>query len=103
MADYEITCVQKSAPTTALKHRHIIRVGVPHLSKWALTVQELYHLMNANNRFYTHNRRTGHIAWVEPFTCCGLPTLRSRADRSTENNVDKLPPCGYGSNAATAW
>ena len=103
MADYQITCVQKSASTTPLKHRHIIRVGVPQLSDSALTIQEIYHLMDTNNRFYTHSRSTGHIAWVEPLTCCGVHTLRTRPDRIRGCDLDKLPPCGYGSNAATGW
>lgn len=94
MAQYRITCTRKS-PLTAQGHHHIVRVGTGTLSGYSRlwTVAEVYQAMRRGDRFYTQGAKSGKVANVVAYTCCGIQTLRSTPDSVTDNNLDYLPTC----------
>ncbi len=89
MSSYQITCDTKS-PRTSAGHQHIVGVGI---AGSGYTVPAIYQHMDAGHRFYTESPSTGRLALVDKDYCCGIHTLRSRADAIWDNNLDNLSPC----------
>jgi hypothetical protein len=95
MADYQIICTRKT-PSTPSGHHHIVQVGLGSGSSYTqlLTVADVYGLMRNGDRFYTVSPSTRRVALVDAWRCCGIDTLRSRADAVADNNLDNLGNCG---------
>ena len=74
MSDYEITCVNKSAPARG-SHGHITDVGTSSGEKF--TVAGVYELIRLGDAFHTWSPSTRRRAFVLPWHCpCGVNTLR---------------------------
>ena len=89
MAEYLITCVRKSALTSA-GHQHIASVGI---GTQQFTVPEIYRFMDRGDTFRTASPSSGKEAAVAKFQCCAIDTLRSHSDGYWDNNLDNLPRC----------
>jgi len=89
MSEYLITCVRKSARTTA-GHQHIVSVGI---GAGRFTVAQIYGYMDQGHTFRTASPSSGREAAVAKYHCCGLDTLRSHADKLWDDNLDNLPWC----------
>jgi len=93
VTDYRIMCVTLDQPTA---HKHIVGVGTANspsqpLVQW--TIAQLRSALSAGDRFYTYAVGS-NAAVVEPFTCdCGYITIRSSADATLANNLDRLREC----------
>jgi hypothetical protein len=93
VTDYRVVCVTQQYPTA---HKHITSAGTGTTSpipakRW--TVEEVRAAMAAGDRFYTYTDGAT-TALVEPFTCgCGYGTIRSAADATLANNLDRLRDC----------
>jgi hypothetical protein len=90
VSNFQITCVNKKLHLTG--HEHIEWVGVRG-ERNALSVGQVYNLMDAGHRFYTVSQSTGAVALVEKMRCCHVDTLRSAPDAVHDNNLDNLPSC----------
>ena len=93
----QIVCTTKSSHTSpsAYTHGHITGVGVGNASGWThrYTVAQVREMIAQGWVFYTVSPSTGRIAYVEPYTCCGIQTIRSTPDAVKDNNLDNLPNC----------
>ena len=94
MARFKITCTVKQPSGASDKHQHIVQVG-DGSRKW--TIKEAYAAIDNKDEFYTEGP-AGKQARVEKFTCkaghaAPFDTLRSSADKTTENNLDNLKAC----------
>lgn len=90
--DYAIVCAGTSG-RTASGHHHVTQVGVSTASGTRIySVQRVYSLMDQGHTFHAVSR-SGKQVDVEPWHCCHLDTLRSRADGVLDNTLDELPPC----------
>lgn len=94
MARTRITCTLKQSSDASDKHLHIVQVG-DGARKW--TIREAYTAIDKGDEFYTEGP-AGKQAKVEKFTCRAghttpFETLRSSADKTTENNLDNLKSC----------
>ena len=94
MSDFRIVCTKQEPPSP--QHGHIVQVGTGPTAQmydqlW--TVDGVYAAMDQGHRFFTYGERSKQWARVEKFSCCGRRTLRSAADATGENNLDKLAVC----------
>jgi len=87
---FQVTCVNKKLHLSG--HEHIEWVGIKG-ERYAVSVGDVYRLMDAGHRFYTVSPSTGAVALVEKMHCCRVDTLRSAADAVRDNNLDNLPSC----------
>jgi hypothetical protein len=98
MADYQIVCVN-----TQHSHRHITNVGTGNAASgysrlW--TVESVRAALDDGDTFYTVSPSRGTVAEVYPDDCpidgCTVKTIRSRADKTADNNLDNLAGCALG-------
>ncbi len=94
---FAIVCTVQDPPNEDHDTAHIIQVGTGNSQEWnkMWTVADVWAAIDEGHVFYTKDPKTLLEAIVEKYRCrtCGLDTLRSKADRSTANNLDNLPRC----------
>jgi hypothetical protein len=97
VTNYRVLCVVLKYPS---EHRHILEVGTGNdpdkaaTTRW--TVAQVLASMLQQNTFFTQAPGSVEPAWVYPDTCeCGRPTIRTRPNDTTEDNLDNLPDCGW--------
>jgi hypothetical protein len=85
-------CIKTEHPTM---HRHITGIGTGNDRDQAAdiwTVSDVRAAISAGHRFYTY--ADGATAMVESYNCrCGYSTIRSAADSTLFNNLDRLREC----------
>jgi Protein of unknown function (DUF3892) len=95
MPNHRIVCVNTEHP-----HSHITLVGTgtaadTYSRTW--TVKEVRTALENGDRFYTVSASTGKEADVRADNCnvngCIVPTIRSKADAVTDNNLDNMRGC----------
>jgi hypothetical protein len=93
MADYQVVCTRKSAPTAA-KHQHVVSIGIGAGGTYSVSyiVEEVYRLMNAGHRFYTLSPVDGTVAYIRALYCCGMNTLAMSTDAGIDY-LANLGPC----------
>jgi hypothetical protein len=90
MSSRQIIATRKSSPDHG--HGHIISVLIRGSQvPWSVATVR-HNIMAGADKFYTFGYQSKMIAYVEPFTCCGVETIRSESDSVTDNNLDNLPP-----------
>jgi len=94
MARYQVVCATKQHA-----HRHIVNVGTGTddvVASGIWTVGQVRQRLEKGDRFYTTDSM-GREADVEPYTCrrdgCGIETVRTKADATTDNNLDQIRNC----------
>jgi hypothetical protein len=96
--NYRVVCTTRMTHISpaGTTHGHIVSVGLGDESQWyqKMTVAQVRAAIAMGNRFYTYSPSTKLWAAVEPWTCCGISTLRTLSDAVTDNNLVNLPLCG---------
>jgi hypothetical protein len=94
MARYQVVCATKQHA-----HRHIVNVGTGTddvVASGIWTIGQVRQRLEKGDRFYTTDSK-GREADVEPYTCrrdgCGIETVRTKADATTDNNLDQIRNC----------
>jgi hypothetical protein len=91
MASSRIVCVTKVASGN---HHHITEVGTgtdPNAASTQLTVAQVRKAIDDGDTFYSQGG--GEKAYVEKYTCCGVNTIRTKADDTTKDNLDTKRAC----------
>lgn len=91
MAESRIVCVTKSASGD---HHHITEVGIgtdPSRAESSMTVSAVRQAIDNGDKFYSQGR--GEKAYVEKYSCCGVDTIRTKADDTTKDNLDTKRAC----------
>ncbi len=98
MTVYRIVCVKKKRDPSG--HKHIVSVGLSgsahkDVPDEFMTVADVRTNIDRGHLFLTIGSRSGQMALVEKDTCpkCPFPVIRSHADHTTDNNLDKLTTC----------
>jgi hypothetical protein len=94
---YRIVCVETEYATDR-KHHHILAVGTGTEADHASTrrtVGDVREAIKNGTKFHTESPSTKAKADVEPFTCCGVQTIRSAGDTIEDNNLDNLRACAW--------
>lgn len=99
MSDYRIVCTKQEPCNNPANRAKIVSVGIGNDSSrysQILTLSQVLQHMDNGHRFFTKGPRTGKIAFVESYYCnyCNQRHIRSKADSTTENNLDNLNYCG---------
>jgi len=95
MAETRIVCVTKTANGD---HHHITEVGTgtdPNAASGQMTVASVRKAIDDGDAFYSQGG--GEKAYVEKFTCCGVHTIRTKADDTTKDNLDTKRTCNWKS------
>jgi hypothetical protein len=95
MADQQIVCVEKVASGD---HHHLTAVGLgtdPKAATSKMTVANVRSAIDKGDTFHTVSSSGGKKAYVEKFTCCGVNTIRTRADDTKVDNLDDLRICSW--------
>ena len=93
MTDYRVVCVEKSASGD---HHHITTVGTgsdANSAKTKWTVAKARKALDDGDKFHTESG--SEKAYVEKYTCCGVNTLRTKADDTKADNLDDLRICHW--------
>jgi len=93
MATYRIVCVEKVASGD---HHHLTHAGTgtdPDKATQRWTVAEVRTAIGNGDEFYSQGG--GEKAYVERFTCCGVNTIRTKADDTTKDNLDYKRICSW--------
>ncbi len=91
MTDYRIVCTEQ---TNCQRGGHIVGVGTGGDQGWdrRWTVAQVWAAMRNGDQFYTFGG--GKWARVEAYNCgCQQGSLRSTADATLANNLDRLNLC----------
>jgi hypothetical protein len=94
---YRIVCVETEYAADR-KHHHILGVGTGPKADSAdnqWTVAKVREAIRGGTKFHTESPSTQAKADVEPFTCCGVQTIRSAGDAIEDNNLDNLRACAW--------
>jgi hypothetical protein len=98
MSTNRIVCTEQSRPS-AVGHGHILAVGLgtdPNQATNRETVETVRANLLNGDVYYTVGPRTGKLAYVYRYDCpCGVKTVRSTADATTDNNLDSLRLCNF--------
>ena len=95
-----IVCTEQEPAPNPPKHAHIVAVGIgndPNRADKRLTLNQVIHMMDNGDNFYTIGLQTGKSAWVEKYFCrsCNRYHIRSAPDHTTDNNLDNLRYCKF--------
>jgi hypothetical protein len=93
MADYQIVCVDK---VQSGDHHHLTAVGLgtdPDAATSKKSVAQVRSAIEDGDTFHTLSSPGGRKAYVEKFTCCGVATIRTKADDTKIDNLDDLRTC----------
>ena len=98
--DFRIVCTEQEPASAPPKHAHIVAVGVgtdPGAASTKYSLAEVITKMEQGSRFYTKGTTSGKVAWVEKYKCssCRKTHIRSKADATTDNNLDSLRKCNW--------
>lgn len=101
MATYRIVCTEQKPSGHSNQRAHIVAVGVgddPNTAVRRLTLDEILAAMDLADIFYTRGTTSDKVALVEKTTCtrCDRVYIRSAADAVTDNNLDSLRRCSWG-------
>jgi hypothetical protein len=99
VATYRIVCVEK---VVSGDHHHLTHVGTgtdadAADARW--TVGAVRKAILAGDEFYSQGG--GEKAYVERFTCCGVETIRTKADDTTKDNLDTKRICSWKAGSTT--
>jgi phage-related protein len=92
MAESRVVCVTK----VASGDHHITEVGTgtdPNKATTQLTVTQVRTAIDNGDKFYSQGG--GEKAYVEKFACCGVNTIRTKADDTTKDNLDTKRACNW--------
>lgn len=99
---YRIVCTEQEPLYRPTAHAHIVAVGTgsdPDRATTRWTREEVVYAIDVQGQtFYTLGKYTGKVAYVETVACpdgCGTRIIRSRADATTDNNLDSLRRCNW--------
>jgi hypothetical protein len=93
MSDYQIVCTTKTKTSPSAAHGHITSVGVGASKATAATwqVSTVRSAIDQGDKF--HTEAGGKKAYVDKWSCCGVETIRTKADDTELDNLDNLPAC----------
>lgn len=97
MADSQIVCVEKVASGD---HHHLTHVGLgtdPQKATGRKTVAQVREAISTGDKFHTVSASGGKKAYVEPYSCCGVNTIRTKAGDTKVDNLDDLRKCNWKS------
>ena len=102
--DYKIVCTDQVPLNQPTTHAHIVAVGIDTnndgRAEEKRTKEEVINdIDTGRNRYYTIGSNSGKYAFVEVAACrfCGGRIIRSTPDAVTDNNLDSLRRCSWGS------
>jgi hypothetical protein len=97
MSTKRIVCTERSSSG----HGHIVKVGIGTDADQATdseSVATVRASLAAGQVYYTYGERSGKVALVRRWDCsCGVLTIRSHPDATTDNNLDNLRACSWRS------
>lgn len=95
MSQHRVVCTDQ---TNCNQGGHIVGVGIgsnPNAASQRWTVGDVWRAIDSGDTFYTE--ANGRTAKVRKYDCpCGRGSLRSTADATTANNLDRLRICQWG-------
>lgn len=96
--EYRIVCTEQTNVNPHHGHIHHVGTGPNPASaanRW--TVAEVRKALADGHVFYTRGERSGQVALVRAYTCCGIETIKSAPDAVLDNNLDNLRTCSWKS------